>query len=263
MKLYKIYFSPTGGTKKCIDLLSRAWNCEKKDINLLDKEAMKENYVFSEEDVCIIAVPSFGGRVPAPALEQIGKMSGQKAKTILMAVYGNRDYDDTLLELREAAEGAGFCSCAAVAAVAEHSIMHQYGTGRPDSEDEKELIQFAEKIREQVEKTKNIRKDDTRAAEYVLNVPGNRPYREYNGVPFQPKADKRCNKCGICAKSCPTDAILPENPSSLNKDKCISCLHCIAVCPHHARSLNPLLLAVGTKKMKKECSGRKENHLYL
>ena len=39
-----------------------------------------------------------------------------------------------------------FCPVAAIAAVAEHSIMRQFAAGRPDAEDERELAGFADRI---------------------------------------------------------------------------------------------------------------------
>lgn len=96
MNLYQIYFSPTGGTKKVTDLIGGAWNCEKADIDLCAAEDDFTKYSFHEEDICLVAVPSFGGRVPAAALSRLAQMKGGSAKAILLCVYGNRAYEDTL-----------------------------------------------------------------------------------------------------------------------------------------------------------------------
>lgn len=254
MKLYQIYFSPTGGTKRVTEILGSAWDCEKKEIDLFsNKEDGIENS-FTPEDICIVAVPSFGGRVPSAALALLKNMKGGGSRTILTAVYGNRDYDDTLLELKETLDKAGFHCVAAVAAVAEHSIIHKFGAGRPDSEDKKELEDFAGKIKIHLEGNW-IGKE--------LSVPGNHPYREYNGVPMKPAADKNCTGCGLCVQQCPVGAIPPQDPASVEKDKCISCMHCIAICPNHARRNKKLLLFIASQKMKKSCSSRKENSLFL
>ena len=61
-------------------------------------------------------------------------------------MFGNRAIDDTLLELQDVLEASGFVCIAGMEAVAEHSLMHQFGTGRPDRQDEKELLEFAAKI---------------------------------------------------------------------------------------------------------------------
>lgn len=253
MSVYEIFFSPTGGTKKVAGLIAGAWDEEKQEVDLLRPDFKPEEYSFGPEDVCIVAVPAFGGRVPETALDRLKQMKGGGARAVLAAVYGNREFDDTLLELKDALSGAGFRCTAAVAAVAEHSIIHRFGAGRPDGEDEKELKEYAARIRAAFES----------GAAGEVRVPGNHPYREYHGVPMKPKADKRCVECGKCAAQCPVQAIPFDNLRSVDKDRCISCMHCIAVCPQKARYNDKVLLFGAEQKMKKSCSGRKKNSLYL
>ena len=253
MKLYEIYFSPTGGTKKVTEIIGSAWTCEKERIDLMNPWLEPAGYSFTASDICIVAVPSFGGRVPETALERLKKMNGGGAKTVLAAVYGNREFEDTLIELKDALLEAGFCCMAAAAAVAEHSIIHKFGVGRPDEEDRRELKAFAERIK--------IHLEENGSGE--VSVPGDHPYREYKGVPMKPKADRDCIRCGKCAAECPVQAIPEDNPASVDKDRCISCMHCIAICPAQARHNDKVLLFAAEQKMKKACSGRKANHLYL
>lgn len=93
--------------------------------------------------------------------------------------------------------------------------------------------------------------------------PGSRPYREYGGVPFKPVANRKCGSCGLCAKECPAGAIVLDNPKVTDKEKCISCMHCVAICPKNARSCSKLVGFIAGRKMKPICSGRKENRLYM
>lgn len=123
MKYYEILFSPTGGTKKVADILMNTLCDESIQVDLMDREADFAAQTFQPQDVCLAAVPSFGGRVPAVAMERLGNMKGNGARVILVAVYGNRAYEDTLLELEDGLKSAGFRPIAAVAAVAEHSII--------------------------------------------------------------------------------------------------------------------------------------------
>lgn len=251
MSNYAVYFSPTKSTEKITKLIAG----EIGTYNEIDLSLRNENNnVFEKHDVCIVGVPSYGGRVPAVALERMENFKGNNAKAILVVAYGNRHYDDTFAEFKNFLTEKGFRCIAAVAAVAEHSIMHQFAAGRPDENDKAQLIQFAQKIK------KELSLND---AYKELIIPGKHPYQKYNGVPLKPIVTKKCNECGECAKQCPVGAIPEEAPNATDNDKCISCMRCINICPQNARKLNKLILTAATQKMKKSCSGRKENELFL
>lgn len=254
MKLNLIYFSPTGGTKKTVEILSNTWNLEKNIIDISIPDKNYSIYSFSSDELCIIGVPSFGGRVPSVAIDHLKQMNSCNTPTILVATYGNRAYEDTLLELKDTAEECGFKIVAAITAVTEHSIMNQFATGRPNEEDYAEILNFGKTIKDTL--SKNLNLSD-------LKIPGNRPYREYNGVPLKPTTSKDCHKCGICASLCPTNAIPKDNPNKTENTLCISCMRCISVCPNSARSLNKLLLLPASQKLKKVCSTPKKNELFI
>lgn len=254
MSVYKITFSPTGGTQKVSDLFTKAFSTESTYIDLTSHNTDFSAYSFGTEDICIVSVPSYGGRVPDVAVSRLGQMKGNGARAVLIVVYGNRAYDDTFAELQDALQNAGFICVAGVAAVAEHSIMRQFAAGRPDEKDAEELAEFAGRIRTAME---------AGTLETELKLPGTRPYREYGGVPMKPQAGKSCVGCGLCAEKCPVEAIPAEKPATTDAGKCISCMRCIAVCPKKARSVNKALLTAGSMKLKKACSGYKGNELFL
>lgn len=253
--LYEIYFSPTGGTKKAATFLCTAWKMEYRPVDLTVPKETFQPPVLQEEDVCLVAVPSFGGRIPSAAVERLRQMEGNGAKTVLLCTYGNRAFDDTLLELQDLLTENGFRCCAAIAAVTEHSIMPQYGLGRPDEQDRKELAAFAEKIK--------LKVFNQEGEIPPLRVPGNHPYQEYGGVPFVPKTGNECTRCGLCAAKCPTKAITIQKCAVTNTEVCISCMRCVALCPQHARKLNKALLLAASQKMKKACVSRKTNQLFI
>ena len=248
MRFYNIFFSPTGGTKKVADIVAKGTKLEAEKIDLIKEPDKLMKVKFEKKDLCLVAVPSYGGRIPSVVTDMFRKVKADGTKAILVAVFGNRMIDDTLLELQDVLEASGFVCIAGMEAVAEHSLMHQFGTGRPDQQDEKELLEFAAKIMQNSE------------AQRTPAFPGNRPYREYGGVPLKPVANGTCTSCGLCAKECPAGAIPLNNPKLTDKDKCISCMHCVAVCPKKARNCSKFISFIAGKKMKKVCSGRKETN---
>lgn len=252
MKVVEIFFSPTGGTKKVTDII-----CQKlsedvlyADITVNDSACATE---ISQDDLCVIGVPSFGGRVPAIAAQRISSMRGNGAKAVLVCVYGNRAYEDTLVELEDVVSGAGFKVVGAVAAVAEHSIARTYAAGRPDEEDRALLQSFAEKIKAKLQ-----------SGDMSLPViPGNRPYKKSGGGGVVPKPDKTCTKCGVCAANCPVSAIDVNDPSKTDKTKCISCMRCVSVCPSKSRKISKVMLVAVNTMLKRVCSVRKADELFI
>lgn len=266
MKVNCLYFSPTGGTKRVMDFMAEEWpvDCW---VDLSVRDCDYGQFGFGEEDVCLIAVPAYGGRVPGIVVERLGRMQVRGARAVLVAVYGNRHYDDTLLELGNEARACGFVVRAAVAALAEHSIVRQYAAGRPDEEDREQLHELARKIKCSLEAEGECAKGSGGASgekdEREPVIPGNMPYRDYRGVGIYPKAGEECNKCGKCAKLCPVGAIPMEEPGSVDGEKCISCMRCVAVCPNKARKLDEAMVAATAEKLKIVCSVRKENELFI
>ena len=247
MNVAEIVFSPTGGTEKVADIIGKHWNKSPVKIDLSDAKADFSKCELAGHDIAVIAMPSFGGRAPAVAVERLKKIRGNGANCVLVCVYGNRAYEDTLVEMEDAAKECGFRVLAAISAVAEHSIMPQYATGRPDEADQKRLTEFADQI--------------ARKTGPVSTLPGNRPYKKTGGG-LVPKPDAACIQCGSCAKLCPVQAIDADQLFADPK-KCISCMRCVKLCPQHARKVNGLMVSAAALAIKKACSVRKENELFL
>lgn len=248
MNVVEIIFSPTGGTEKVTHIIGGHWSENAEKIDLSDSKLDFTKYKIAKEDMVLIAMPSFGGRAPAVAIERLKKITGNGAKCALVCVYGNRAYEDTLVEMEDAAKKSGFQIIAAIAAVAEHSIISKYATNRPDATDEKQLVNFADQI--------------ARKTGENVSIPGNRPYKKGGGAGLLPKSTKGCVKCGLCAKRCPVQAINPVDFTADSK-KCISCMRCMKQCPHNARKVNGAMVSVAALAIKKACSERKENELFL
>ena len=107
-------FSPTGGTKRVAEALTAGQDA----VQTVDLASPREQgaWRLSQNDIAILAVPSYGGRVPRLAAEKMRRIQANQAQCILVCVYGNRAYDDTLAELEDIARSCGFRVVAAVAA---------------------------------------------------------------------------------------------------------------------------------------------------
>lgn len=253
MRSIVLCFSPTGGTRRAAELLAGGISdgFEWFDLSLtLQGRSMP---TLTREDVALIAVPSFGGRVPEIAVTRLRAIRAGGARAILLSVYGNRSDDDTLFDLRDAAVSSGFTPVAAVRAIAEHSIVRQVASGRPDARDEDVLRGFGRQIADLLQN----------APDAKLDLPQKDFLRPYGGLPLHPKAGKACTGCGKCASLCPVGAIPRDAPSLTDERTCITCMRCVRICPVHARRLPPLLLMLAGRKLKKRCAERREPELIL
>ena len=253
MNVVQIVFSPTGGTQRVADVIADEWGGTGSKIDLTDAKFDFSSAALVKSDIALVAVPSFGGRVPALAAQRLSAVHGNGTRCVIVCVYGNRAYEDTLIELSDLAKQSGFQVIAAVSAVAEHSILRQYAAGRPDRQDQDELRGIAEKIL--------VRINAENAA--APQIPGDRPYKKAGGVGLIPRAGKGCTGCGLCAKQCPAEAISRGNIKTADGKKCIACMRCVSQCPQSARKVNGVLVSVAAMAIKRACAQRKEIELYI
>lgn len=248
-----VYFSPGGSTKKVAETFISALDCDVKRIDLL-KQELVQDLQFEKDDILVVTMPVFAGRIPAVCIDKIQKLKGRKTPVVLIAVYGNRDFDDALLELSDTLVGNGFAQVGAGAFIARHSIFPDAAKGRPDNKDLKEIENFAHLCLEK------IKDNERNKSEYTsINIPGNRPYREASPIPIIPTGKKRsCTGCGVCIQVCPVQAINKDNPIKTDKTKCIRCMACVYHCPTHSRGLHNIMYKVAEKKFYKKFSTRKE-----
>ena len=92
LKIYYAYFSPGNTTEKVVSHIASSFqNYPVESINLTDYATRQEDYYFKENELLIIGVPAYGGRVPAPVVDALRHFTGSNTPVVLVATYGNRD----------------------------------------------------------------------------------------------------------------------------------------------------------------------------
>lgn len=225
-KIYAIYFSPTHGTKQYVEKIAGHLSPEFEVIDLTSPTVRHQNYVFEEDDLVIIGAPVYAGRLPSLQEGLFQNLHGNNTPAIFTVSYGNREFEDALLEEKEICEANGFVGIAAASWIAPHTFSSKVASGRPDDKDEQQIELFAKKVKETL--NKNLK-------EISISVPGNHPYKPIKLQPFHPYGNDTCNQCGLCASVCPTGAIDPNKPKETDIQKCINCFACVKTCPNVSR----------------------------
>lgn len=271
MNINTMYFSPTDTTKKIVSEiaaeLSKAMDREIPTINTIDftlPGARTTPLSFLQDDLVIVGVPVYAGRVPNVLLKYLNSISGDGALAISVVVYGNRNYDDALIELRDILEFDGFKVVAGGAFIGEHSFSKTLAKNRPDAKDLAIARDFANQIYTKIFTQNNL--------ESVL-VKGNSPYRKYympknkDGSPVDirkvtPKTNSDCTDCKLCVQVCPMGSIDDEDVTKLN-GICIKCGACLKKCPVQAKYYDNEDYLRHKYELEMDFSSRKEPELFI
>lgn len=256
MKINQIniaYFSATFSTKNIIDNIAKGLGGD--NFNKIDlAKGCVDDIVFGGNDVLIVGVPVYAGRVPQIAADALQRLKGKLTSAVIVCVYGNRDYDDALLELKDIVTQNGFKVIAAAAFIAQHSIFAKVASGRPNDNDKAVAINFGQDV---VKRISNLNENDLANLPDV-KVKGNYPYKVTKKIPLSPKASRKCDACGTCARMCPVGAIDKNAPRKTDRKRCIACARCITVCPQRARRFGGLLYNIAGRSFVKKHQQQKD-----
>ena len=258
-KVRAVYFSPTHCTKKLTmktaEKLSELFEAEMETVDLTLPEGRGREITLNNEDILVFGFPVYGGRIPLLLEPVIEKIKGNRNPVVIMAVYGNRDFDDAVLEARDIFTEKGFEVVSAGAFIGEHSYSKNVGTGRPDTADIKEAEEFAVKTAEKIK---------TGTDGGILKVSGNKPYKERSaGILAAPKTKEICYDCMKCAKECPVSAISFDNSRTADAGKCIHCCACVKTCPVEAKYFDNEMMKNFTVMLETKFAEKKENTVFI
>ncbi|MBQ2666548.1 ferredoxin [Methanobrevibacter sp.] len=251
MTIVEIFFSPSGTTQKVADHIAGNFDGKKENCNLLIYNGEKE---LESDDVAIVAMPVFAGRIPKTARERLSKIKANDTPAIAVVNYGNAHVSDSLLELVELLKENEFNVIAAASTVSHHSIFDGVAVGRPDSSDLEKIDEFSKRCMEKIESEESL----------SCEIPGNRPYVDYKQLPFVIGCDETlCAFCYDCVSICPEQAIAEDDPIETDLDSCSRCTACISICPEDARSFIGDAFEAKKPEFEKANAERKEPEFYL
>ena len=252
MKLYNISFSPTGTSAKVATAIIRGIKANI-DCRTIILDATHQNVTcepISKDDLAIISVPVYGGKMAPLAKERMKALTADGTPCILVAVYGNRAFENALNDMSDFTSTLGFVTTGAAAFIGEHSYSTAatpIAAGRPDDSDIEDATAFGQEIASRISQkslsainTAEIT-DEESPAESLANfrsfVADYMRSQQESPRKLVPEVNTAiCNTCGICLSVCPTSAIA-DDYATIDSSKCIKCCACVKSCPEGARSL--------------------------
>ena len=258
-----VYFSPTGTSRKVLESIANGIAAENVEhINLTLPQGARQAIQPFADELAIIGAPVYGGRLPVDAIARLKQLRASNTLAVLIVLYGNREFEDALLELKHLTLELGFNSIAGGAFIGEHSFASEdvpIANGRPDSRDVQMAMEFGEKIRGKVAA---LQSPD---AQTEFEIPGNFPYEAGGARPMAVSPVTKedvCTLCGTCADVCPTAAISLNGAVATEIELCIRCCACIKNCPESARVIEDSFWKDIGNWLTENCSARKEPQLY-
>lgn len=252
-----VYFSPTGTTGKVCECIAQGLGA-KKVIHYDVTPSGAQFETILTDGVAIIGIPVYAGRVPELCLQRLQAITARHIPVVLVALYGNREFEDALVELRDLSVAKGFNVIAAGAFIGEHSFStpaQPIAAGRPDAEDLKLAVQFGKQIAAKIEG----------GGFNTPDIDGNVPYKERPGLGgVAPKTDsEKCTLCGKCAAVCPSGVIVVADSVATNADNCIMCCACVKACEAKARSFTHPRIEESRRVLQKNCSMPKAPKIFI
>ena len=117
------YFSPTHTTKTVAEevagALAAPLGASVEIVDLTLPGHRPADVSCGADDVLVFGFPVYAGRVPALLRDEFAHLIGQDTPAVIVGLYGNRDFDDALLEAADLLGERGFDVVAAGAFIGE------------------------------------------------------------------------------------------------------------------------------------------------
>lgn len=226
-----------------------------------------EVQTYGASELVIFGTPVYAGRVPNKMLPFVKELfKGEGTLAVPVVTFGNRNFDNGLIELRNELENNGFHTIAGAGFAVSHVFSDKIAPGRPDEKDQEAISRFAEAVADKAAKLEEIpapiqvRGDDPVGPYYTPLGMDGKPAVFMKAKPKTVAED--CTDCKICAEACPMGSISYENPLEV-PGICIKCQACVKKCPTHAKYFDDPAFLSHVEMLETNYTRRAEPEIFL
>lgn len=220
------FFSPTEGTRNAVGMLAAKISTDVEYIDLTTVQARNNEVTFTENELAIVAAPSYGGQIPM--IEGLfSNLKGENTPCVVVCSFGNRAAENVYAQIANQVSQQGFVVVGAIGLVTPHVFSEKAGHSRPNIEDNQKMQEFANQLMEKLNggAYTAITLEGTTEVDWEKKLSvAQKEYREEN-----------CTRCMECVKNCPVSAI-NEETMEIDESICLSCQRCTFVCQFNGRS---------------------------
>lgn len=246
------YFSGTGNSREVAQRIGQLLGCKVSEINSTD-----ETPDLSPTEDLGLVFPVYAWGLPRPVEQFIGRLASVCSSPFVWAVmtcgddmgYADRVLDNCLYRSLKKRADAVY----SVAMPNTYVCLPGFDVDAPDVASGKvcrtaeRLPEIAHNIRERIHCHNVVRGAFPWMKTYLLRpffnrfLIGDRPFRT---------DEKRCTRCGLCQKLCPTQNIrLSSAGIRWGQTECVGCLRCYHSCPTRAIDWGRQTLRKGQQRM--------------
>ncbi|MDE7082263.1 MAG: EFR1 family ferrodoxin [Clostridia bacterium] len=232
-----IYFSGTGNTKHCVDMLLSELESGAKSLSIEDETAVP---AISESEEIVLGYPVYFSNIPKIVrefLDNYGKVFNGK-KVFIICTMGLFSGDGAGCSARilkkYGAEIIGGLHLKMPDCIGDNKLLK-----KSEKENAEIISATEEKIRLTAKKIKNGKypKNGLSFLHRLAGLFGQRLYfynKPLNYCKTVSVDSKKCVSCGICGGLCPMKNISIEDNKVVFKDRCTACYRCFSHCPKQA-----------------------------
>ena len=243
MNIGIFYFSATGITEIISKQIANTLKREEYAVflqNIITPKSREKIVDFLEFDGIFFGFPVFGGRLPIVAEQWLTKLEGKHQKCAMFFTYGGRALEWAHQSTYYLLTQANFSVVLSAEFIGKHSFNVATGwnlaEGRPNALDLEIAKKFALLSISRFQDDSDFEIDLSQFSFHPQKTKINKG--EWAKLyPF--KTQKECRMCYLCENECPVDAF-DAKLGKINRKRCITCMHCISICPDHVITVSNL-----------------------